>query len=102
MAERDSLACLLLPASGEELRRGVGLVERAVTTAPKVFPYKAYTLLISGLAEYRQGRPRQAAPLMQESAALLPNRASPRLALAGSRSRRRCLISHDGGNESTR
>src|SRR5205807_5647412 len=62
--------------------RAVALVDRAVTTAPKVFPYKAYTQLISGLAEYRQGRPQQAVPLLQESAALLPNRAGPRLALA--------------------
>jgi eukaryotic-like serine/threonine-protein kinase len=82
MAERDSLACLLLPASGEDLRRAVALVDRAVTTSPKVFPYNPYTLLIRGLAEYRQGRPQQAVPLLEESAALLPNRAGPRLALA--------------------
>ena len=31
---------------------------------------------------YRQGRPQQAVPLLEESAALLPNRAGPRLALA--------------------
>ena len=37
---------------------------------------------IKGLAEYRQGRPRQAVPSLEESAALLPNRAGPRLALA--------------------
>jgi eukaryotic-like serine/threonine-protein kinase len=90
MAERDSLACLLLPASGEELRRAVALVDRAVTTAPKVLPYKAYTLLISGLAEYRQGRPQQAVPLLEESAALLPNRAGPRLALAMAQFRSGC------------
>ncbi|MFL5340442.1 MAG: tetratricopeptide repeat protein [Gemmataceae bacterium] len=35
-----------------------------------------------GLAEYRQGRAAQAVPLRRESAALLPNRAGPRLALA--------------------
>ena len=40
MAERDSLACLLLPASGEELRRAVALVDRAVATGPK-FPFLA-------------------------------------------------------------
>ena len=82
MAERDSLACLLLSASGEDLTRAVALVDRAVTTSPKVFPDNPYTLLISGLAEYRQGRPQQAVPLLEESAALLPNRAGPGLALA--------------------
>ena len=83
MAERDGLACLLLPASGEELRRMVALVDRAVATGPKFpDPDNAFLLFIKGLAEYRQGRPRQAVPLLQESAALLPNRAGPRLALA--------------------
>jgi tetratricopeptide (TPR) repeat protein len=82
MAERDSLACLLLPASEEELRRAVALVDRAVTTGPKFFPDNAYLLFISGLAEYRQGRLQQAVPSLEESAALLPNRAGPRLALA--------------------
>jgi serine/threonine-protein kinase len=80
--ERDSLACLLLPASGEDLRRAVALVARALTTGPRYFPDNAYTLFISGLAEYRQGRPQQAVPLLEESAALLPNRAGPRLVLA--------------------
>ncbi len=82
MAERDSLACLLLPGSGEQLRRAVALVDRAVTTGPRFFPDNPYLLFISGLAEYRQGRPQQAIPLLEESAALLPNRAGPRLALA--------------------
>src|SRR5262249_24968136 len=81
--ERNSLACLLLPASGEELRRTVAVVDRAVATGPKLpDPDNAYLLFIRGLAEYRQGRPRQAVPLLQESASLLPNRAGPRLALA--------------------
>ena len=82
MAERDSLACLLLPASGEELRRAVALVDQAVATGPKFSPDNAYLLFIRGLAEYRQGRPQQAVPLLEESAALLANRAGPRLALA--------------------
>ncbi len=81
--ERNSLACLLLPASREELRRAAALVERAVTTGPKFADSgNAHLLFISGLAEYRQGRPRQAVPSLEESAALLPNRAGPRLALA--------------------
>ena len=65
MAERDGLACLLLPASEEELRRAVALVDRAVATGPKFFPANAYILFIRGLAEYRQGRPQQAVPLLR-------------------------------------
>ncbi len=81
--ERNSLACLLLPASREELGRAVGLVDRAVTIGPKFADSdNAHLLFIRGLAEYRQGRPRRAMPLLEESAALLPNRAGPRLALA--------------------
>jgi eukaryotic-like serine/threonine-protein kinase len=82
VAEHDSLACLLLPASAEELRRAVALVDRAVATGPKFFPAHAYPMFIRGLAEYRQGRPQQAVPLLQDSAPLMVNRAGPRLALA--------------------
>jgi serine/threonine-protein kinase len=82
-AERDSLACLLLPASGDELRRAVALADRAVAAGPKSPQLdNAYLCFVKGLAEYRQGRPAQAVPLLRESAALLPNRAGPRLALA--------------------
>src|SRR5262249_19326200 len=82
-AERGSLACLLLPASGEELRRAVALADRAVAAGPKP-PHldSAYLQFVKGLAEYRHGRAAQAVPLLRESAALLPNRAGPRLALA--------------------
>jgi serine/threonine-protein kinase len=81
--ERTSLACLLLPASGEDLRRAVALADRAVALGPKYpHPDNAFPQLVKGLAEYRQGRPEKAVPLLQESATLLFNRASPRLALA--------------------
>jgi serine/threonine-protein kinase len=81
--ERDSLACLLLPSWGEELRRAVVLVDRAVTAGPRFpEPDNAYLLLVKGLAEYRQGRHEKAIPLLKESAALLPNRPGPRLVLA--------------------
>ena len=90
MAERDGLACLLLPASGEELRRAVALVDRAVATGPKFFPGTAWPQFVKGLATYRQGRPQQAVPLLEESAALLPNRAGPRLALAMAQFRSGC------------
>ena len=59
IAERDSLACLLLPASGEELRRAVALVDRAVrrrSESPLTLT-DAYPQFMRGLAEYRQGRP---------------------------------------------
>ncbi|HEV3258953.1 MAG TPA: protein kinase, partial [Gemmataceae bacterium] len=83
VSERDSLACLLMPASGDELRRAVEMADRAVAVGPKFpDPDNAYLLFVKGLAEYRQGRPDRAVPLLQESAALLPNRAGPRLALA--------------------
>ena len=83
IAERDSLACLLLPASGDELRRAVALADRAVAAGPKS-PHldSAYPQFVMGLAEYRQGRYAQAVPLLRESAALLPNRAGPGLVLA--------------------
>jgi serine/threonine-protein kinase len=83
IAERTSLACLLLPSSGEDLRRAVALAGRAVAAGPKFpDPDHAYLQFLEGLAEYRQGRPERAVPLLQEAAVLLPNRAGPRLVLA--------------------
>jgi serine/threonine-protein kinase len=81
--ERDSLACLLLPCSGDELRHAVELADRAVALGPK-FPDldNSYLQFVKGLAEYRQGHLAQAVPLLRDAAALLPNRAGPRLALA--------------------
>jgi eukaryotic-like serine/threonine-protein kinase len=90
MAERDSMTCLLRPASAEEMGRAVALVERAVAAGPKIYPVNAHMLFIRGLAEYRQGRPQEAVPLLQESAALLPNRAGPRLVLAMAQFRSGC------------
>jgi serine/threonine-protein kinase len=82
-AERNGLACLLLPASGVELRRAVALADQALAAGPK-FPHfdSAYRQFVKGLAEYRQGRAAEAVPLLRQSAALLPNRAGPRLTLA--------------------
>jgi tetratricopeptide (TPR) repeat protein len=82
MAERDGLACLLLPISGNELERAVALTDLAVATGPKFFPSSAWPQFVKGLATYRQGRPQQAVPLLEESANLMPNRPGPRLALA--------------------
>ena len=55
MAERDSLACLLLPASGEELRRAVALVDRAVATGPKFFPVSAWLQFVKGTGDVSSG-----------------------------------------------
>jgi serine/threonine-protein kinase len=83
VAERASLACLLLAASGEELRRAVRLAEAAVAAAARsAEPGNPYVRFVQGMAEYRQGRHQQAIPLLQESARLLPNRAGPSLVLA--------------------
>ncbi len=82
-AERTGSACLLLPASGEELRRAVALADRAVALAEKSpEPRNPYVLFVKGLAEYRQGRPQQAVALLQDAAEKLPNRPGPRLVLA--------------------
>ncbi|HEV3260245.1 MAG TPA: protein kinase, partial [Gemmataceae bacterium] len=89
-AERDGQACLILPASDEELHRAVALVERAVAMGPTFSPGNSWIQFVEGLAAYRQGRPQQAVPLLEESAALLPNRAGPRLALAMAQFRSGC------------
>jgi serine/threonine-protein kinase len=83
VVERNSLANLLLPASGDELRRAVDWADRAVAVGPKFpDPDNAFLQFVKGLTQYRQSRPEQAVPLLRESAALLPNRPGPRLVLA--------------------
>ena len=82
VAERTARACLLLPASGDELPRAVALAERACA-ADRVkyrgtYPYFLFTL---GLAEYRQGHFDRAIDLMQGDAARVLGPA-PRLLLA--------------------
>jgi serine/threonine-protein kinase len=89
LAERTALACLLMPTSGDEARRVYSVADRAVTEwaavlaaakAPK--PENPFVTFVAGLSQYRQGRPREALPLLQEAAAKIGDRASPRLALA--------------------
>ena len=83
VAERTSLACLLLPDSGDELRRAIRLADFAVAAGDRsTEPGNPYLLFVKGLALYRQGRPQEAVPLLREAADKLPNRAGPRLALA--------------------
>ncbi len=55
MAERDSLACLLRPASAEELRRAVALVDRAVATGPKLFPDNGHMSVHQGTGGVSSG-----------------------------------------------
>jgi serine/threonine-protein kinase len=83
VAERSSMACLLLPASGDELRRSVALADRALAAAEKSRePGNPYVQFVKGLAEYRKGRVEQAIPWLEQSASGLPNRPGPRLVLA--------------------
>jgi serine/threonine-protein kinase len=57
VAARLALACLLLPATGDELRQAVDLAERAAAAErskyPEAYPHFLYA---QGLAEYRQGQ----------------------------------------------
>ncbi len=55
VAERTARACLLLPASGEELEQAVALADRAVTLG-KDHPYYCFFMASKALAEYRLGR----------------------------------------------
>ena len=83
VAERTNLGNLLLPASGEELRRIAALTDRAVANALRSpEPDNPYVQFIKGLSEYRQGRAEEAVPFLQKSASRLPNRPGPRIALA--------------------
>jgi serine/threonine-protein kinase len=88
IAERTSLACLLLPDSGDELQAAVRLADLAVAEGDR--PTKTdnpYLRFVKGLAIYRQGRPKEAIPLLQEAAEKLPSRAGPGLTLAMARFR---------------
>ncbi len=83
IAERTSLACLLLPQAGEDLRRAAALAEHAVAAAAKsAEPDNGYVLFAKGLSEYRQGRFAEAMPLLHESSLKIADRPGPRLVLA--------------------
>jgi len=55
VAERTARACLLLPASGEELDQAAALADRAVTLG-KDHQYYGWFMGAKALAEYRLGR----------------------------------------------
>jgi eukaryotic-like serine/threonine-protein kinase len=82
VAERTSRACLLLPWSGDELRRAAALAELAATANRMKFsgnyPFFAF---VHGLAEYRQEKFDGAIAVMRGGALRLPGPA-PRLVLA--------------------
>jgi serine/threonine-protein kinase len=89
LAERTGVSCLLLPASGDEARRATAIADRSIAewgivlatkSSPK--PENPYVLFVAGLSKYRQGRAKEALPLLQESVAKISDRASPRLVLA--------------------
>jgi serine/threonine-protein kinase len=81
-AERVARACLLLPASGHELRTAVALAERAAAVDRSkyagAYPYFRFA---QGLAEYRQGRFDLAISTMRGDASKVLGPA-PRLLLA--------------------
>jgi serine/threonine-protein kinase len=81
-AERIARACLLLPASGDELRQAVALAERAVaagrTTHAGAYPFFRFA---QGLAQYRQKKLDLAIATMRGDASGVLGPA-PRLVLA--------------------
>jgi serine/threonine-protein kinase len=80
VAERVGRACLLLPATDDELRQAEALIDRAMTAGPQ-HPSYPHFQWAKGLAEYRRGRPEQAVPLLRASAARIQQQ-TPRLVLA--------------------
>src|SRR5262249_51037061 len=85
VAWRTSRACLLLPATGDELSQAVGLAGRAAADGrPKYEKYEEFYgqfLFARGLAEYRQGRFDRAIATLRGDASRWPGPA-PRLVLA--------------------
>jgi serine/threonine-protein kinase len=82
LAEPVGRACLLLPGTEDELRKAVGLTDRAVAARGSTpgWIYR-YFLFARGLAEYRQGRLAGAISLMKGEASGVLGPA-PRLILA--------------------
>jgi eukaryotic-like serine/threonine-protein kinase len=70
VAERTGRACLILPASGDELRQAFALIDRAVAAERSKYdwPYPFF-LFAKGLADYRQKRWDDAITVMNGEAA---------------------------------
>jgi serine/threonine-protein kinase len=83
IAERTSLASLLLPDPPDQLQSAAAVADRAVAAASKsAEPDNAYVQFVKGLAEYRLNRLEQAVPLLRQAAQKIPSRPGPRLVLA--------------------
>jgi serine/threonine-protein kinase len=82
VAERVSVECLLLPDSGDDLRRAVRLADLAAALERTRQPGNPYVSFAKGLALYRDGRFEEAIPLLREATKILLDRAGPGLALA--------------------
>jgi serine/threonine-protein kinase len=82
VAERTARACLLLPATGDELRQAVALAGRAAgVDRTKYQKAYAHFLFVQGLADYRQGHFDRAITAMRGDAGRVLGPA-PRLVLA--------------------
>jgi serine/threonine-protein kinase len=81
IAERTGRACLLRPATGDELRRAVAVAERAVARNSDEQWANPYFVFARGLAEYRQGRFDRAISAMRGDASSVLG-PSPKLVLA--------------------
>jgi serine/threonine-protein kinase len=83
VAVRAARACLLRPATEDELRQALALAERAAAFEPsKASGVDPLYVFARGLAEYRQGRHDRAIASMRGEAAKLFVPAAPRLVLA--------------------
>jgi serine/threonine-protein kinase len=82
VAVRTARACLLLPATEDELGQAAALAERAAAVEPSKYPgiYPNFPF-VRGLAEYRQGRLDRAIATMRGDASRMFGSA-PRLVLA--------------------
>ena len=81
-AERTGRACLLLPASGDELRQAAALTRRAASSDPSVHGgAHPWFMFARGLAEYREGKFDQAISTMRGDASILDG-PMPRLIVA--------------------
>jgi hypothetical protein len=81
-AERTGRACLLLPASDDELKQAIALIDLALAAEPPNPPWiTPYLRFAKALAEYRVGRMKNALELLQGDTLniLLP---APRILLA--------------------
>src|SRR5262249_16710991 len=72
----------LLPDSGDDVQAAIRLADLALAAVEGTKTDNPYLRFVKGLAVYRQGRPKEAIPLLEEAAEKLPNRAGPRLVLA--------------------